>query len=373
MELDNRLVKALNKQGITKLTKIQTDCFAPAYEGKNVIGCSGTGTGKTLAFLLPVIMRNIEDNGTLYAAIVAPTKELCIQICSQINQLSNNAGIPITAAALFSGVNKQRQLQTLKSKPNIVVGTYQRLYELIKEDKKLAAHQVRTLIIDEADKLLNKDNIDGIIALRKCFMRDTQVMLFSATISDDTRMYSEQIGSDYVDISANEKITIPSNIEHIYFVVEKRDRIEMVRKVIKALNTRHCLIFSNSRYDTDEITQKLEFHKYNAANLHASLEKNKRRQIVDSFKSGKLEYLICSDIAARGLHFDKVDVVINIGLPEKAVDYLHRAGRCGRDGSKSICASIITSNELNKIKLCQKTFNVNMLQKKLYQGKVVRK
>lgn len=373
MELDNRLIKGLKKQNITKLTKIQEESLNPGFEGKNIIGCSGTGTGKTLAFLLPVIMRNIEDKGVLYAAIVAPTKELCIQICSQINQISNNSGIPITAAALFSGVNKQRQLQTLKSKPNIVVGTYQRLYELIKEERKLAAHQVRTLIIDEADKMLNKDNFEGVLALRKCFMRDIQIMLYSASITEETKKYAEQLGGEYVNISATEKITIPSNIEHIYFVVEKREQIEMARKVIKALNTKHCLIFSNSKYDTEEITQKLEYHHYDVACLHANLDKNKRRQIVDSFKCEKLNYLISSDISARGLHFDNVDSVINIGLPEKPVDYLHRAGRCGRDGSKAVCASIITTSDLGKIKLCQKTFNVNMLQKKLYQGKVVRK
>lgn len=160
-------------------------------------------------------MKNI-DNKELYAVVITPSKELCIQICSQINQLSNNSGIPITAAALFSGVNKQRQLQTLKSKPNIVVGTYQRIYELIKEDRKLAAHQVKTLIIDEADKILNKDNIDGITALRKCFMRDIQVMLFSASVTDNTRTLAGQIGADYVNITTGDKITIPTNIEHYY-------------------------------------------------------------------------------------------------------------------------------------------------------------
>lgn len=373
MELDKRLEKGLKKQGITTLTAIQSDSLEPGCNGKNIIGCSGTGTGKTLAFLLPVIMRNIEDKGSLYAVVVAPSKELCIQICSQINQLSNNSGIPITAAALFSGVNKKRQLDTLKSKPNIVVGTYQRIYELIKEDKKLPAHQVRTLIIDEADKLLNSDNMDGILALRKCFMRDIQIMLYSASVNEATIKHAGLLSDDYVKILTNDKISIPVNIEHQYFVVEKRDKIETVRKVIKALNTTHCLIFSNSKYDIDEITQKLEYHHYNVQALHGNIDKNSRRQILDSFKSGKLNYLVCSDIASRGLHFDNVDAVINIGMPQKAVDYLHRAGRCGRDGNKAVCASIITSNEITLIKTCQKTFKVNFLPKKLYQGKIVRK
>ena len=371
MELDQRLVKGLNKQGITELTAIQKESFDKAIQGRNIIGCSGTGTGKTLAFLLPIITKNIDSN-ELYMVIIAPTKELCIQICSQINQLSNNSGIPITAAALFGGVNKQRQLQTLKSKPNIVVGTYQRVYELIR-DRKIAAHQVKTLVIDEADKLLNEDNIEGILALKKCFMRDTQIMLYSASITQVTEKYAEMLSEHFVKIFTNEKITIPSNIEHNYFVVEKREMIEYVRKVIKALGTKHCLIFSNSKYDTEEITQKLEYHHYNAKCLHAKYDKKARRHIIDEFRSGKLEYLICSDIAARGLHFNNVDAVINIGMPEKPNDYLHRAGRCGRDGSKAICASIVTEKDLPRIKACQKTFNVNMLAKKLYQGKIVRK
>lgn len=372
MELNEKLLKGLNKQGITRLTDIQNKCLEPAYEGKDLIGCSETGTGKTLAFLLPVIQKNI-DSKELYAIILAPSKELCIQICSQINQLSNNSKVPITAAALFGGVNKQRQLQTLKSKPNIIVGTYQRIYELIKE-RKIAAHQVKTLIIDEADKILNKDNISGVMDLRKCFMRDIQIMLFSASITSATKeLATDSFGREFIEIFTDEKVTIPKNIEHFYFVVEKREQIETVRKVIKALNTKRCLIFSNSKYDTEEITQKLEYHHYNARCLHAKLDKNLRRQMIEAFKTGKLDYLICSDIAARGLHFDNVLSAINIGLPEKPMDYLHRAGRCGRDGSQAVCASIITENDLPKIKMLQKTFGINMLQKKLYQGKVVRK
>lgn len=370
--LDNRLVKGLAKSGIKELTDIQKQTLGPALEGKNIIGCSGTGTGKTFAFLLPTIMNNI-DNKTLYAVIIAPSKELCIQICSQINQISNQSQIPVTAAALFGGVNKQRQLDTLKSKPNIVVGTYQRIYELIK-DKKISVHNVKTFIVDEADKILTKDNINDVIALRKCCMRDIQIMLFSASINDSTKEFAKELSNDeFVNILTTDKIMIPTNIEHIFFVVERRERIEMARKVIKAVNAKHCMIFANSKYDTDEIAQKLAYHNYNAAFIHGNCDKNQRRQIIDGFKSSKIDFLICSDIAARGLDFKNVNTIINIGLPEKPVDYLHRAGRCGRDGSKAICASIITESELKNIQSIRKTFAVNLLQKKLYKGQVVRK
>lgn len=379
MDLDKRIEKGLNKIGIREFTQIQKDTYEPAVNGRNIIACSGTGTGKTFAYLIPVIMANI-DNNSLYSVIIAPSKELCIQICSQINLISNNSGIPITAAALFGGVNPKRQLETLKSKPNIVVGTYQRIYELIKE-RRISAHQVKTFIIDEADRMLNKDNIDGILELRKCFMRDIQIMLFSASITASTEEYADMLvrsvdeeGNklEFVKIFTSEKMTIPTNIEHIYFVVDKRDKIETVRKVIKALDTKHCMVFSNSKFDTEEITQKMEYHHYNAKCIHSDCTKNERRQIIDNFRTGKLDYLICSDIAARGMDFKNLTSIINIGLPDKPVDYLHRAGRCGRDGADSICASIITESELDKIKSIQKAFAVNIIKKKLYQGKVVK-
>lgn len=388
--LDKRLIAGLNKDNIKELTDVQKECFEPIMQMKNVVASSRTGTGKTLAYLLPIISKAIQmnskserdislnshqdvvKNNTLYSVILAPTKELCIQICSEINKISNNSGIPVTAAALFGGVNRQRQLLTLKSKPNIVVGTYDRIYELIK-DKKISVHNVKTLVIDEADRILTKDNMSEIISFRKCFMRDIQVILVSASIKESTLKVAESISGDFVKILTNDKIQIPTNISHYYFVVDKRDKIEMTRKVISALNDKHCIVFSGSKYDTEEITQKLIYHHYDAECLNAACDKNLRRQITDRFKTGKTHYLICSDLVSRGLDFRNVNLVVNIGLPDKPVDYLHRCGRCGRDGSQAICVSIITESEIDRIKKIQKTYNINMLQKKLYQGKIVRK
>ena len=369
--MDERLELGLSKMGIQKLTQIQAQCFEPALAGRNIIGCSRTGTGKTLAYLLPVISANI-DNQSLYCVIITPSKELCIQICIQINSLSNNSGIPVTAVALFMGVNKARQAEAMKRKPNIVVGTHQCVYELIKA-RKLPAHLVKTLVLDEADRLLSSDNINGITALRKCFMRDIQIMLFSASITTATQKAAELLSDNFVKIFTNEKLEIPTNIEHLYFVTTKREQSEYVRKVIKAINAKKAIIFADSRYDVDEIYQKLEFHNYKVGCLNKNIDKNKRRQIIDGFAKGTIQYLVCSDMAARGLDFAGIEAVINIGLPDKTVDYLHRAGRCGRVGAHGICASIITDNQRANIKAIQKAFGVNMLEKTLYQGHIVRK
>ena len=152
-----------------------------------------------------------------------------------------------------------------------------------------------------------------------------------------------------------------------------RDKNETVRKVIKASNASKAIIFANKRYDIDEITQKLKYHNYKVEALHAEGNKFRNKNIVKDFMDGKLQYIVASDYAARGMHFDDVDVIINISLPEEATEYVHRAGRCGRNGKSGICISIITDGELNKVKKFQKDLAINMVERSLYQGKLVAK
>lgn len=373
MNIDKILIDALKKQNITDLTDIQKDSFDPIIEGKSIIASSNTGTGKTLAYLLPIyqyIMAAKDNN--LSAIIIAPTKELCMQIVNQVKLLSQNAKLDVKAVAVIGGTNEKRQLEQLKSKPEIIVGTYSRVYDLIKL-KKIPAHLVKFFIIDEADKMLNNDNITGVTELRKCFMRDVQICLFSASINAKCKANAEKLSKDFVNIFTSERVSIPTNINHYYILANKREKIETVRKAIKALNSTHSLIFANSRYDIEEITQKMKFHHYNIESLDSNKDKNARKHIIQGFSDKKLQFLVASDVASRGLHFNDLDSVINIGLPDQPLDYLHRAGRCGRNGQKAFCVSIITDNELDKIKKYQKTLNINILQKKLYQGKIVSK
>lgn len=373
MNIDKILIDALKKQNITELTDIQKDCFDPVMEGKSIIASSNTGTGKTLAYLLPVYQYHIasKDN-SLNTVIIAPTKELCMQIINQIKLLSQNAHLDLKAVAVIGGTNEKRQLEQLKTKPQIIVGTYSRIYDLIKL-KKIPAHLVKFFIIDEADKMLNNDNVVGVTDLRKCFMRDIQICLFSASINAKCKKNAENLGKDFVNIFTSNRVTIPTNIDHYYILSTKRDKIETVRKAIKALNSTHCLIFANSRYDIEEITQKMKYHHYDIESLDSNKDKNARKHIIQAFSDKKLQFLVASDVASRGLHFNDLDSVINIGLPDQPLDYLHRAGRCGRNGQKAFCVSILTENELDTIKKYQKTLNINIIQKKLYQGKIVAK
>ena len=233
-----------------------------------------------------------------------------------------------SSVALIGDVNISRQIDSIKSnKPAIIIGTPNRIHQLI-SNKKIKVHEVKTLVLDEADKLFDKTFIQDVEAIRKSLMKFTQVLLFSASVD---------------------------------------------KKIIKAVKPEKAIIFVNSKYDLEESLQKLEYHHYNVASIAGNKDNSAKKAAIENFRSGKIQLLIATDIAARGLQIDNIDTVINVNLPEDNKEYIHRCGRCGRNGNIGTCISIITDNELNKIKLYQKAFHINIVTKKLYQGKLVAK
>lgn len=375
-QLNPALQNALKKQNITELTEIQGMCIPQILTGKNVSGGAKTGTGKTLAYLIPVYEKLLSmpqnEAHDFYSVIVVPAKELAFQILRQIELLSKNLNFNAKAVVAVGNFNMSRMVDSLKTKPTFVIGTPARLKELISL-KKLPAHKCKFLIFDEADKLLNKDSFDLTMELKKCFYRDVQTLFFTATFGEKFQKKQDEIGIDIVNLFTNKLVSTPESIKHYYVISEFRDKNETVRKVIKASNAKKAIIFANKRYDIDEITQKLKYHNYNCDALHAEGNKFRNKNIVKDFMDGKLQYIVASDYAARGMHFDDVDVIINIGLPEESTEYVHRAGRCGRNGKSGMCISIITEGELNKVKKLQKDLSINMVARKLYQGKLVAK
>lgn len=206
-------------------------------------------------------------------------------------------------------------------------------------------------------------------------MKFTQILLFSASIDKKTRTNTLTFKPIFIDINNNtgNKFQIPSTIKHISIISDRRERIETLRKIIKAVKPEKAIIFVNSKYDLDESLQKLEYHHYNVASIAGNKDNTAKKAALDNFKSGKVQLLIATDIAARGLQIDNIDTVINVNLPEENKEYIHRAGRCGRNGNTGTCISIITDNEVKKIKSYQKAFHINIVSKRLYQGKLVAK
>lgn len=368
------LIDALQVQNITQPTQIQCKVAKPVFDGRDVIACSSTGSGKTLAYLLPVLSSVDLSENTLQALVLVPTQELASQVNKQIQLLFDNMHSDAHTLMLIGDGNITRQIESLKIKPVIAVATPSRAAQLIRM-KKLKVHNVKTLILDEADKLMDKTYLESIIFIRKSLMKRTQVLLFSASISNKTIKQANIITYNPViyELSKENKELIPKTIKHIFIISDRRERIETLRKIAKAVNSDKTMIFINTKYDLEESLQKLQYHNYNVAALAGNIDKHSKKKAVEDFQNGRLQYLLATDVAARGLQIDHVSTVINVNLPEEPTEYLHRAGRCGRNNEQGLCISIITENELNKIKKYQKAFNINIVQKRLYNGKIVSK
>ena len=365
----------LSDNKIVDMTEIQRQTYKHIMDNRDIIACSSTGTGKTLAYLIPIINRLKSDTHNIQAVVLVPTAELAIQVNNTLKDIFAHMDNAFSSVALIGDVNISRQIDSIKSnKPAIIIGTPNRIHQLI-SNRKIKVHEVKTLVLDEADKLFDKTFIQDVEAIRKSLMKFTQVLLFSASVDKKTRANTLCFKPIFIDINSNSGNTsqIPSTIKHISVISDRRERIETLRKIIKAVKPEKAIIFINSKYDLEESLQKLEYHHYNVASIAGNKDNSAKKAAIDNFKSGKIQLLIATDIAARGLQIDNIDTVINVNLPKDNKEYIHRCGRCGRNGNTGTCISIITNNELNKIKSYQKAFHINVVSKRLYQGKLVAK
>ena len=370
--LNESVVKGLKKQGIETPTDIQTQIIPLALTNKDIIGRSQTGSGKTLAYLLPLYEKIDVTKKEMQVIILAPTHELVMQVYNTIKTLSEDSVVNVTAASIIGDANINRQIEKLRLKPHIVVGTPGRILELIKR-RKISAHTIKTIIIDEADVLLDINNIDGVKAVIKTTQRDRQLQLYSATISDETIATAKVMMKEPQLVSLEDKNEINPNIDHYYFVCEQRDKIDLLRKLVHAINPQKALVFINRSEDIEITTSKLKYHKLAVEGIHGTNIKEDRKKALGDFRNGKIQLLVASDLASRGLDIEGITHVFNLDVPEKSINYLHRVGRCGRAGNNGIAITLTTERELDHIKHYEKTFGIEIHHKDLFKGKVVDK
>jgi superfamily II DNA/RNA helicase len=368
--LKGSITNGLNKMGITIPTDIQTKVIPMALENKDIVGQSKTGTGKTLAYLLPIFQKIDIEKREMQALVLAPTHELAMQIYKTIELLAANSEYKATTAVIIGNANIDRQIENLRQKPHIIVGSAGRVLELIKK-KKIAAHTIKTIVIDEADRLLDEHNIEGVKAVIKTTLKERQLLLFSATLSKETIEVAKSIMKEPEIIKVESKEGVNPNIEHLYFTCDQRDKFETLRKLIRSAEPERAIVFINRSEDIENITNKLQYHKIKAEGIHGSNIKTDRKKSMEAFRAGRINVLVASDIAARGLDINDVSHIFNLDLPEDPKDYLHRVGRTARAGKSGIALSIASNEkELGLIKKYEKMYNIQIIKKDIYKGKI---
>lgn len=364
------LTAALHKEGLTVPTAIQSEVLPLVLAGRDIVAQSATGTGKTLAYLLPLFAKIDAARRENQAIILAPTHELAIQIQRQIELLAQNAELAITSVPLIGNANITRQIDKLKERPHIVVGSSGRILELIQK-KKITAQSVKTIILDEADRLMDDHNYESVKAVIKTTLKDRQVLLFSATITPQTRERAAAFLSDAAVVTVKEQATaVASAINHMYFICEQRDKVETLRKLVHSTKLKQALVFINRSEDLELTAAKLNFHGLKAAALHGTFVQADRKKSLEDFRSGRVQLLVASDIAARGLDIPGMEYIFNLDLPEDPQVYLHRAGRTGRAGQKGTAVSIISPREIDLIKYYEKTLKIAIKAKQIAYGKI---
>lgn len=372
LNIKEDLVEALKKQGINNPTNIQALAIPKAIEGLSLVAQSETGTGKTLAYLIPVMQKIDRTKNENQAIILAPTHELAAQINNTIISLNKDLEEKISSLMIVGSGNIKRQMDSLKKKPQIIVGSSGRIMELIQK-KKISAHTIKVLVMDEGDKLLHFKNVQEVNTIRKAMMRDVQKLLFSATLTEDTLAVVDKVMDNYEVIKVKEKNEVNTDIEHAYFYVQSRDKDDALRRIIHATKASKILVFINRNYDLKITLEKLRYHKINVDSLHSENNKERRKKALDDFRNGKIQVLMASDVAARGLDIKGLTHIINLDIPEDPKNYLHRVGRVGRAGNKGIAYSIVDKDEERIIKRYEKAFDIKIPEMVTYEGEIITK
>ena len=367
--LGDPLATALQKVAITVPTAIQAKVIPLVLAGKNVIGQSATGTGKTLAYLLPILQKIDTSKREIQAMVLAPTYELAIQIQRQIELLIQHSGLAIQAAPMIGNVNIARQIEKLKDKPHIIVGSSGRILELIQK-RKISAQAIKMIVLDEADRLFDDQNMSSVKAVIKATQRDRKMFLFSATMPAKTIERAKEFLEEYEMVKTIGAADTKPDIDHLYVTTEHRDKLEELRKLVHALKVERGLVFVNKSDDIEITTAKLNYIGLKTAGLHGGSGKLDRKKAIDDFRAGRVQLLVASDVAARGLDIAGVDVVFNLDLPDDAQLYLHRVGRTGRAGRKGTAVSIVARQEKELIERFEKSLKLQISAKQVVHGRV---
>ncbi|MAX80142.1 MAG: RNA helicase [Crocinitomicaceae bacterium] len=330
MNLDSRLKENLACKGYTQPTEIQEASLEALISGKNLVGVASTGTGKTGAFLIPIIQRLLTENTSFTTMVVVPTRELAQQVENEFRSLTK--GLNLYVSCFIGGTNVQQDVMKLKRKSHLIVGTPGRLMDMVGK-KALKLETVSVLILDEFDRMLDMGFVNDIKKMVALMKNRKQTMLFSATIEKSQKEIIRQMVHNPVEINISTGLTANSSVEqNIIKVSEGENKFDLLMRLMDEEAYHKVIIFAETKRLVDKLSKKLS--KAGVANglIHGNKSQNYRTNAIDQFKKGKMHVLVATDVAARGIDVDNVSHVINYQLPMTMDSYVHRIGRTGRAG-----------------------------------------
>ncbi|WP_051330793.1 DEAD/DEAH box helicase [Aneurinibacillus terranovensis] len=325
-----------------KPTPIQQEAIPLALEGKDLIGQAQTGTGKTAAFVIPLLQTIEPEKKDIQGLIMTPTRELAIQITEDIKELGKHMNINVLS--LHGGQDIMRQINKLTGSIHIVVGTPGRILDHLRRET-LHFGRIKTLVLDEADKMLEMGFLQEVEEVFIQTAQKKQVLLFSATIPDDVRKLAHRFMNQPQIIRIEKKQITAVNTKESYYVVNQSDKVDVLLRLIKEARPYLAVIFANTKQRVNELVRQLQMNGLDAQALHGDLSQKKREQIMDQFRQAKFQYLVATDIAARGLDVEGITHVFNYDMPSDVESYIHRVGRTGRAGQQGEAISLVSPRQ----------------------------
>ncbi len=349
-KLSAELLAEIDKAGFVEASPIQEQTIPLALEGKDVIGQAQTGTGKTAAFGLPTLEKIRTEEATIQALVIAPTRELAVQSQEELFRFGRSKGVKVRS--VYGGSSIEKQIKALKSGAHIVVGTPGRLLDLIKR-KALKLQDVETLILDEADEMLNMGFLEDIEAIISRVPESRQTLLFSATMPEAIKRIGVQFMKDpeHVKIAAKELTT--ELVDQYYIRVKEQEKFDTMTRLMDVEQPELSIVFGRTKRRVDELTRGLKIRGFRAEGIHGDLDQNKRLRVLRDFKNGNLDVLVATDVAARGLDISGVSHVYNYDIPQDPESYVHRIGRTGRAGQTGQSITFVAPNEMGYLQIIE--------------------
>jgi len=362
LEVNRRVAHALTDMGFEEPTPIQGKAIPLIMEGKDLIGQAQTGTGKTAAFGIPIVEMINTRYGGVQALIVTPTRELAIQVAEEISRIGKYRRA--RTLPIYGGQSIDRQFRGLKQGVQVVIGTPGRLLDHLNR-KTLRLENIKMVVLDEADEMLDMGFIDDIESILQATPAGRQTLLFSATMPEEIKRLSRKYlqSPEFITVSKN-NLTVPQ-IEQVYYETREHNKLEGLCRVLDSISVTLAIIFCRTKRGVDELVAGLQARGYPAAALHGDLSQYQRNHVMRQFRTGQIDYLVATDVAARGLDIENVSHVINYDVPQDAEFYVHRIGRTGRAGKSGVAVTLITPRDYKQLRLIENLTKTRIRREKL--------